>query len=224
MLYTAVAQSFDLLERACIEIRQEQAGDKLTLACPGSFILQYLIPRLQDFERQHPDLILNIQMDKDASRLNSGQTDALIYCGRGIAPESVIEYPLAINEIGPVCAPPQSMGLKTAADLQASTLLGTRSYPGAWTAWAQSCGMNDEHFRATRMFDQFIYMIQAAVVGLGIGIVPALLVHDELAERRLVAPFGFVDSGDRISLWIHKDNASNPQLPMLITWLKSILA
>lgn len=223
VLYAAVVQSFDLLERACAEIRQEQTGDTITLACPGSFMLQYLIPRLGDFEQQFPDLTLNIQVGKDASKLSSSQADALVYCGRGPTPESIVEHPLTANKIGPVCCPAQARGLNTPADLRTSALLGTRSYSGAWAIWMQANGMNIEQFDITRTFDQFIYMIQAAVAGLGVGIVPALLAQNELADGRLVAPFGFVESGDRISLWIHKSNDSNPLLSSLAGWLKNTL-
>lgn len=223
MLYAAVAQSFDLLEHTCAALRHELNGSTLTLACPGSFMLQYLIPRLHDFERRYPDITLNLQMAKDVSRLDSKQADALLYCGRGITPDRVTEYLLAINEIGPVCSPILAKGVNAITDLQASALLGTRSYQGAWAVWAQICDVNAERLNVTRNFDQFIYMIQAAVAGLGIGIVPSLLVQDELADGRLAAPLGFVDGGDRVSLWVHKNNAENPQLPLLATWLEQTL-
>lgn len=222
-LYTAVAQSFDLLEHTCAALRHEQNGSTLTLACPGSFMLQYLIPRLHDFEQRHPYITLNLQMAKDVSRLDSKQADALLYCGRGITPDRITEYPLMANEIGPVCSPMLAKNVNTASDLQASALLGTRSYPGAWAVWAQTCDVSAERSSVIRNFDQFIYMIQAAVAGLGIGIVPSLLVQAELADGRLVAPLGFVDIGDRISLWVHKNNAENPQLPILTTWLEHVL-
>ena len=222
-LYTTVAQSFDLLEHTCAALRHEQNGSTLALACPGSFMLQYLIPRLHDFEQRYPDITLNLQMAKDVSRLDSKQADVLLYCGRGTTPDRITEYLLTANEIGPICSPMLAKDVNAATDLNATTLLGTRSYPGAWAVWAQTCDVNAERFNVTRSFDQFIYMIQAAVAGLGIGIVPSLLVRDELADGRLVAPLGFIDSGDRISLWVHKNNAENSQLPILTTWLEQVL-
>ena len=218
-LFAATARALDDIGKACADIRGLRPATPLTLACPGSLMMQWLIPRLDGFEAQHADIMLDLQAGADIGRLRAGHVDALIYCGRAAHPKDVSERLLTENDIGPICAVSQAASLTTAADLSSLPLLISLSYPAGWEIWAQASGLEAARLQPRRSFNQFIYMIQAAIAGLGVGIAPSVLVREEIDQGRLVAPLGFVGSGDRISLCVLKRRAQEPAIVSLLGWL-----
>jgi len=91
---------------------------------------------------------------------------------------------LANNDIGPICAVSQTGMLATPQDLMSRPLLGTDSYPAAWEIWARASDLDAGQLRPVRSFGQLIYLIQATIAGLGVGIAPSLLVQEELKQGR----------------------------------------
>jgi DNA-binding transcriptional LysR family regulator len=222
-LFASTAKALDDMSHACAEIRGQRPATALTLACPGSFMMQWLIPRLDNLEARHPDIALNLQVGTDVGRLRAGHVDALIYCGRDIHSREVSEQLLADNDMGPICTPAQANTLATPQDLMSASLLTTDSYPAAWDIWAKASGLDVAKLKPRRSFGQFIYMIQATIAGLGVGIAPSVLVQEEIDQGRVVAPLGFVGSGDRIAMCVLKRRAQEPALVSLTAWLAALL-
>src|SRR5690606_7982944 len=69
------------IAQACVDIRAVQADPVLTLGCPGSFMLQWLIPRLDSLAAAWPNLTLTLHADARPEHLAGGQIDALLYFG-----------------------------------------------------------------------------------------------------------------------------------------------
>src|SRR3546814_8651345 len=80
--------------------------------------------------------------------------------------------------------------------LQSHALLHTASRPGAWRDWAVRSGLDPDGLSMGTGFEHLYYLLEAAVAGLGIAIAPQLLVADDIAAGRLVAPWGF-EQNDR---------------------------
>ena len=68
-------------------------------------------------------------------------------------------------------------------------------------------------------FEHLYYLLEAAVAGLGVAIAPHLLVKDDVAAGRLDAPWGFVETAARLTLWLpaHPD----PRARALADWLQA---
>ncbi|CAM4006457.1 LysR substrate-binding domain-containing protein [Bordetella muralis] len=222
-LFASTAKALDDMSRVCVEIRGQRPSTALTLACPGSFMMQWLIPRLDSLEAQHPDIALNLQVGTDVGRLRAGHVDALIYCGRDTHSRDVNEQLLADNDIGPICTPAQATTLAAPQTLMSTPLLATNSYPAAWDIWAKASDLDVAQLKPQRSFGQLIYMIQATIAGLGVGIAPSVLVQEEIEQGRIAAPLGFVSSGDRISLCVLKRRAQEPAILSLGAWLAGLL-
>ena len=62
-------------------------------------------------------------------------------------------------------------------------------------------------------------MIQAAAFGLGVAVVPHMLVINDLESGRLVAPFGFVPGPRQLFLWIAPHLGSRKDVKALERWL-----
>jgi LysR family transcriptional regulator, glycine cleavage system transcriptional activator len=223
-LFASTAKALDDIGKVCAEIRGQRPAAALTLACPGSFMMQCLIPGLDSLEARHPDIALNLQTGTDMGRLRAGHVDALIYCGRATHPPDVSEQVLADNDMGPICAIARANEVAAPHDLIALPLLATDSYPTAWEIWAHASGLDAAQLKPRRSFGQFIYMIQATIAGLGVGMAPSVLVREEMGQGRIAAPLGFVGSGDRISLCVLKRRAQEPAVVSLAGWLADLLA
>jgi LysR family glycine cleavage system transcriptional activator len=93
-----------------------------------------------------------------------------------------------------VCSPEYLQRLSDPRRVEAfesATVLHARNWPGIWDRWCQAAfgrsvvPENELHFQGTSL------CVQAALVGIGIAIVHAPLVADELHSGRLVRPHAF---------------------------------
>jgi len=218
-LRAATRLALDHLEQCCREISAGEEAVELTLGAPGSFLANWLIPRLPAFEAAHPDISLNLRTCGDLATLEKRGVDALIVSGRHW-PRAVSAHPLFEDVIGPVCAPALADNLRQPADFFGRALLHTKSHPEAWPIWAESLGLAADGYEAGRRFDHLALMLEAAASGLGVGIAPALLVSREIESGRLVAPLGFAPCGASFAVCTLKTRALEPALSRLRLWLE----
>lgn len=219
-LQQAATQALDMLEARCAEIAHHPQATELTLGAPGSFLANWLIPRLEHFEACHPDIRLRLQTGADLAELTSRRVDALILSGRAPWPREVQATPLLAEAVGPVCAPTWPGIPATATALQGQALLHTASRKEAWADWARAQHIAPAQLAAGRRFDHLPLMLEAAASGLGIGIAPQLLVEREIAQGRLIAPLGFVPCGAYFTLCIATQRATEAALQTLHHWLR----
>lgn len=67
-------------------------------------------------------------------------------------------------------------------------LLQQSKRPNTWRDWFASAGVDDVNAWAGPRFEHFYMVIQAALAGLGIAVVPRILIIEELRAGRLVEP------------------------------------
>lgn len=98
--------------------------------------------------------------------------------------------------IGPVRVPSS----RPASDhLRGACLLRSKTRPQAWDNWLRLADMTATDVSRVD-YEHFYLCIQAALAGLGIGMVSFLMVQDELKSDQLIAPFGFVRDGSSYCL------------------------
>ena len=66
------------------------------------------------------------------------------------------------------------------------TLLQHVTRPQAWQEWLLASGVENLDGRVGPRFEQFHMVIQAAVAGLGLALLPRFLIQEELASGRLI--------------------------------------
>src|SRR6185295_1514376 len=88
-----------------------------------------------------------------------------------------------------VCRPDIAKRLKAPADLAREQLLDVRHSPEDWPRWLTAAGLPDRTRFQRVSFDFSAFAIQAALDGLGVALVRAPYITDDLREGRLVAPF-----------------------------------
>ena len=220
-LAKGLAAAFRAIDASLEEIKP----GPLTLSCSTSIMMYWLIPRIAEFHRCHPDVQLQFN-------LNFGQFDA-VRDRIGIAirntmvnpPPDVIVKELGVERIGLVCSPEylRRAGIENVCDLKNSRRIASVTRANAWHEWSLATGHRQE-LAPTESFDHFYLMIQAAICGLGIGPAPLILLLEDLRSGKLVAPFGFVDGPHKLVLWIAPHVRDRSDTKALKNWLVEQLA
>lgn len=202
-LYQGCASAFKTLADSCQQLRQQQQEKPLVLACSGSLLARWLIPRLSPLQQALPDLPLQLVTSANDDNPQQQADLSLSFIDNPIADDLLI--PLEQEHIGPVLSPVLAAQLKLNADssLTGLPLLHTLSRPQAWPDWA---AQQDTVFNQLTMgqgFPHLSYLLEAVLAGLGIGIAPEQLVRSDLEQDRLLAPWGFVSTQAWLCLHIH---------------------
>jgi DNA-binding transcriptional LysR family regulator len=97
--------------------------------------------------------------------------------------------------------------------------LHTETRPTAWDDWLSLTGVTDIDPTTGQRYETFYFLLQAATLGLGVAIAPDVLVSDDLAAGRLVAPMGCVANGMSMFVLYPKSHAENTRLMAFRDWL-----
>ncbi len=216
-LAEGLATAFGLIQASVEQVRPGPA----TISCSESIMMYWLLPRIARFQRMHPEMPLQFNMNYRGSDPIRDNISVAIRNTMLTPPEDIIVRELADEWVGPVCTPEylRQHGLRDPADLARARLLATRSRPLAWRQWATATGAELPNLAVQEEFEHFYLLIQAAACGLGIANVPRMLVLDALESGRLVAPFGFVRGPYRLVLWLNPHVRGRADVQALADWM-----
>lgn len=211
-LLPALTGAFDQIATAVRRLKSD--GEDLHLAVNASLSVKWLIPRLGDFAEQHPDIRLHLEELPSQATSHRG-AQAVVR----IAPASRLAEPLVTafisNEIGPVMTP--ALARRFAADPLSAPRLAAQSHPQGWAIWAAIAGF-ELGPAPEQPFAHIHYALDAALAGLGIAVMSWAFVAEEIAEGRLVAPFGFRRAESAFAL-ISAPGAESRPLAAFRRWL-----
>ncbi len=220
------AELFNRLRSTCAELQQGQADAPFVLACPGSLLARWFIPRLDRLNRELPELRLQLSASEGELDPRRSGVDATLWFAEPPWPADMQVFELAAERIGPVLSPRYAqfaaLHQAAAAVLLGEPLLHTSSRPQAWPSWAVSNGLDSSALKLGQGFEHLYYLLEAAAAGLGVAIAPQQLVADDLTAGRLVAPWGFVETSARLALWVPIRSRDN-RAERLAKWLRKEL-
>jgi len=190
----------------------------LTLSCSSSITMCWLIPRVQAFNQAHPGVELKLDLNYDRVNFSRDNISVAIRNSTIEPPADALIREMGTEWIGPVCSPGYALAnrITTPADLAGKRLLASQTRPNAWAEFLASAQIEGA---AMQNFDHFYLVVQAAACGLGVAMVPQMLVLDDLRANRLIAPFGFTPGPRRLSLWIAPQAAHRHDVRALEQWL-----
>lgn len=193
----AVRESFDRIDRAAAEIRQETSGTVLTVRLAPSFAAKWLSPRLEHFRQRHPDVDLRLKHSNEPADFAHGDIDVAVTYGKGDWPD-VVADPVLSLDFFPVCCPAYMQGdepLTSPDKLRHYTLLHDADYQN-WSDWLIQAGLDEIDPKRGTVMDDTNVLTQAAIDGLGVALGSSSFVEDHLESGRLVKPFDLVLHSD----------------------------
>jgi len=224
-----VSARLDALERDTLDLMGRQGqGDSLTLGAVPTFASRWLIPRLPTFARAFPQTQIHIETRTRPFLFSDTGLDAAIYAG---TPAQVAQWAgtsatlLLHEEVLPVCSPELLVANGQGAALSPEQLaqmplLQQSTRPEAWRQWFDAQGVDAPRAMAGPRYELFSMQVAAARCGLGVALMPRLLIPAELASGDLVVASPQPLRGLRAYYWVQPQTTTpRPMLSHFKDWL-----
>jgi DNA-binding transcriptional LysR family regulator len=182
-----VATQLDAVERDTLSVMGHTGANVIELAVVPTFGTQWLLPRLKDFQQQHPEVTVNLTNRTRPFLFADTDFDAAIYFGDADWSGTESHKLMGENPM-PVCSP-TLLGNRNSLTPQAIAelpLLQQTTRPYAWRQWFNAQNLNIARDLTGPRYELFSMLAQAAMHDMGIALIPPFLIQRELAEKRLV--------------------------------------
>ena len=243
MLLRAAGTALERVDNTVRQIRQSAGRKSVAITTWASFASMWLIPRLEAFQRDHPDIDIRIDATDSAVDLATADVDmALRYAVPQAVPPGAIR--LFGEKLTPVASPwlLQSHPIQRIEDLAGCSLIEAgdahRTRHLEWLTWQRWL----EHFAGPETaprgrkaasskprlnpqrwlyFNYAQQIVQAAVIGQGVALARLPLVAESLASGALVEPLPHTRIDSPLVYWLVMAPRSEhrPEVKAFADWL-----
>ncbi len=221
-----IARRLEAMERDTLDAMAHQGeGGSLSLAAVPTFATRWLMPRLAGFAALQPDVVVHIETRTRPFLFADAEFDAALYAG---TPAQVENWAgtrallLMHEDVVPVCSPsllPRGRPVTPAA-VAKMPLLQQSTRPDGWRQWFDAQQVDAPNARGGPRYELFSILAAAASHGLGVALMPTMLVADELARGELVVACARPLSGERNYYLVTPERADQrPLLKFFSDWL-----
>lgn len=228
ILFRTASEMLRLLAETTDRLTQDAPGRMLTVTTTVSFASLWLVPRLVNFRKRHPDIDVRISANNEMVNLQRQRIDlAIRFCEPKAAPAGAI--PLAREEVFPVCSPvlmrDRARPLRKPEDLARHVLLhlddAASSWPWFnWGEWLEEMGVPGLKPAGALRFSHYDQLIRAAIDGEGVALGRNPLVMEPLRRKQLAAPFDRKAVSSReYYLLASPESASRKAVADFMAWL-----
>lgn len=183
-----VRERLNAIERDALDVMSHAGGaSSLEIGVVPTFATQWLIPRLPRFHQAAPQVTIHLHSRARPFLFEQEKLDAAIYAGS--APWTGTSGMRLMSEHLILVCSPSLHGAKrrmSPAAIATLPLLQISTRPYAWSEWFQSHGIVSDGAMRGPAFELFSMVVQAAIQGMGVGLVPQFLVEDELNRGALL--------------------------------------
>lgn len=185
-----IAPVLDLLAQAAEEFRLYRPGESLVLGIEPALAGHWLLPQLPSFTDNFPDISIHLMTDIHKLYQRHAGCDLMVLFGRGEWPGYQVDY-LMGDELVAVVSPSlvARLGpLTDMADLRRYPLLHHKSPESSSEIWWLASGLTLAAIREMpgQRLENFPLLLQAALQGMGVAILPWYFVADRIATGDLV--------------------------------------
>ena len=211
------------LEAAATQLRKRPERLRLRLSVITSLGSLWLMPRLDGFAQQHPEVEIELRQYHHNEDFTRDDVDLWIDTRRSARrqwPRQISAQYLIGKEIVAVCTPQLAKAIRTPQQLLAQPLLYHSNFPDNWDLWAAAAGATLPARRKGSGFDLVMNLIEAARNSMGVAIVQQCLADADLQTGRLVVPLPVVASTGRgYYLCRRRAQGAHPAADLFAQWL-----
>jgi DNA-binding transcriptional LysR family regulator len=220
-LAAELQKGFDTLEAALSKAIAQQTHS-LDVGCLPSFATRTLIPRLHRLYALAPSVEVKIVTNQRRLQLEQSRYDVQIMALPPQKKRQANDVLLMTERLGLVLSPALNARQSGCENLLANiSLLLARSRLDVWAELQAASALPLGSYQGTVEYEHYHFVLDAVLAGLGFCIAPQHLVEQDLHSGRLLAPFGFYDSG---YVYVARHSAQpSPAVMQFCTWLKTDL-
>ena len=224
------------LDHSVQHIRRSRSRQRVSVTTFASFGSLWLLPRIEAFQRQHPDIDIRVSAHDAIADLEDPELDlALRYCSPAQAPAGGVHLfdetltPAVSRSLWDRIKSGDAPRLMSASDLVGHTLLEEDDDRASteflsWRHWLA------RHEQPTLEPQRWLYLnytyqqVQAALAGHGVALARVPLVFEALQRGELVEPFG--EAGRIVSpfsywMFVAPASRARPEVAEFTTWVEA---
>ncbi|HWJ36577.1 MAG TPA: LysR substrate-binding domain-containing protein [Steroidobacteraceae bacterium] len=227
VLLPAVMKSFDRLEYALDDIRNEGATSIRTLRVqmPPSFAVHLAVPILRDFRRAAAEVEIDLVSPYGVGP-PPGDVDVAVVYSKPTVTDLVTDllWPVRLSMLCHPSVAARNEGKSLAEFVESNELVHVRisDLPRhhLWLQFARQAGLSSSNVERGLVFDTAVLAVQYALSGEGIALVDTYLFGDYIRTGRLVRPFdNQLDDGYGYYLTTHPEALSDTAIALFRSWL-----
>ncbi|NMM21240.1 MAG: LysR family transcriptional regulator [Rhodoferax sp.] len=230
LLLRTVLPALEQMDSAVRQIRRSAGRKSVAISTWASFASMWLIPRLEAFQSEHPDIDIRIDATDVSVDLDTTDVDlALRYTTPANAPAGAIR--LFGEQLTPVASPwllKSGHALQQGEDLAHFALIEAsdahRTQHMEWLSWRR--WLEAHHFEKLEpkrwLYFNYAHQIaQAALTGQGVALTRMPLVADSLASGDLVEILPGMRLESPLAYWliVGPRSAMRPEIKAFCDWL-----
>jgi LysR family glycine cleavage system transcriptional activator len=201
-LLRSVEASLGQIDASVRQIRQSRSRKRVSVTTFASFGSLWLLPRIEAFQREHPDIDIRVSAADAIADMDDPELDlALRYCSPAQAPGGAIRLfgevltPVVSRSLAEQIRLGHAPALGKPADLAQHTLAEEDDTKTSteYLSWRRWLTLHDQPGLQPRrwLYLNFTYQqVQAALAGHGVALARIALVFEALQRGELVEPFG----------------------------------
>ena len=234
LLLRAVEASLPKIDASVRQIRAARSRKRVSVTTFASFGSLWLLPRIEAFQREHPDIDIRVSAADAIADLDDPELDlALRYCSPAQAPAGAIRMfgevltPVVSRSLAEQIRRGHAPALATPADLAQHTLAEEDDTKTSteYLSWRRWLTLHDQAGLQPRrwLYLNFTYQqVQAALAGHGVALARVALVFEALQRGELVEPFGAAGRMDSPYLYwlvVAPGSRARPEVAQFCEWV-----
>ncbi len=226
-LLPAVMKSFDRLEYALDDIRNESAAALRTLRVqmPPTFAAHLAVPILRDFRAAAAEVEIDLVSPYGVGP-PPGDVDVAVVYSKPTVTDLVKDllWPVRLSVLCHPNIAARCAGLSLAEFIESNELVHVRLSDSPrhhlWSQFARQSGLHALNIERGLVFDTALLAVQYALSGEGIALIDTYMFGDYIRTGRLVKPFeDILDDGYGYYLITHPEALSDTAVALFRSWL-----
>lgn len=222
-----IQAGFDSFSRGIGLLFDDVDPNVLNVTVVESLSTRWLVPRLQFFQEQHPEIRVRLEPCNKVRDFTGTDIDLAIRFGEGSYPGLESRFLLSDKYVL-VCHPSLISSDITPQDLYELPLLEeTGPVTGeAWQSFLKRYGLKDSRFKKTlEVDDSTVTIVDAALAGQGFAMLRYNLIYQQILRQQLVSLFDFSHpSAYSYYLVAPNHHFSKPKVKLFEKWLTEAIS
>ena len=234
LLLRAVEAGLPKIDASVRQIRAARSRKRVSVTTFASFGSLWLLPRIEAFQREHPDIDIRVSAADAIADLDDPELDlALRYCSPAQAPAGATRLfgevltPVVSRSLAEQIRVGKAPPLSKPADLAQHTLAEeddtkTSTEYLSWRRWLTLQGQPGLQPKRWLYLNFTYQQVQAALAGHGVALARVALVFEALQRGELVEPFGpagRMDSPYLYWLVVAPASRTRPEVVQFCAWV-----